>query len=200
MLVLLIPILAALAAAALRVGSLVGLQRLRIDWWPLAIGSIAVQLALFNPPIDRQAWALEWGPWIWVGCLIAMLAVLIRNGLSTQLGRGAFRLAALGIALNLFVVVVNGGYMPQSPEARLVARGTPLVDPGGPPQLRNVTPSNPDTRFAWLGDVIAQPAWLPTANVMSIGDLVLSMALGIWVYRLGGTRLAPQVRRQPADS
>lgn len=199
MLILLLPILA-LGSAALRVRSLVGLQCLRLEWWPLALGSIAVQLVLFGPPIDRQPWALVWGPWIWVGCLSAMLAVLIRNGLSAQPGRVALGVAAFGIALNLFVVLANDGHMPQSPEARLAARGVPLIEPGAPPQLRNVAPSGPDTRFAWLGDVIAQPSWLPSANVVSIGDLVLSMALSVWVFRVVAAEQSPQVSKQPADS
>ena len=197
---LLLPVLVVLVLSISRIGSVAGLQRLRLEWWPLALGSIAVQLVLFDPPIDRQAWALVWGPWIWVGCLIAMLTVLIRNGLTAQPGRGALRLAALGIGLNLLVVVANGGYMPQSPEARLAARGVPLIAPGAPPQLRNVAPSGPESRFAWLGDVIAQPAWLPTANVVSIGDLILSTAISIWIFRVVAAGRSPQVRRQLADS
>jgi hypothetical protein len=199
MLILLTPIFA-LGAAALRVRSLAALQELRLEWWPLALGSIAVQLVLFDPPINRQPWALVWGPWIWVGCLSAMLTVLIRNGLSSQPGRTALALAALGIGLNLFVVVANDGYMPQSPEARLAARGVPLIEPGAPLQLRNVTPSGPDTRFPWLGDVIAQPAWLPTANVVSVGDLLLSTALSVWVLQVVAARRSTQVSKQPADS
>src|SRR2546430_16390514 len=98
MLTLLIPVFAASAAGWLRVGSVAGLQRQRIDWWPLALGSIAVQLALFNPPVDRQPWALDWGPWIWIGSLLVLVAVLARNAVSNPAGRGAFRLAALGVA------------------------------------------------------------------------------------------------------
>src|SRR5579859_6312041 len=150
MLGLLIPVVLTSAVGALWVGSWAGLQRLRVLWWPLALGSIAVELVLHNPPVDRQSWALAWGPWIWVACLGAMLAVLVRNGLSNDLARGAFRLAALGVAVNLFVVLANGGFMPQSAEARLAARGVPLVTPGAMPQLRNVVLTGPDTQFIWL--------------------------------------------------
>src|SRR5712691_11804496 len=123
---LLIPVLVTGIVAALWVGSLAGLQRIRIYWWPLALGSIAVQLVLFGPAFDRLPWALHWGPWIWVATLAALLATLVRNAISSQTARGALQLGALGVALNLFVVVANGGYMPQSPEARLAARGISL--------------------------------------------------------------------------
>jgi hypothetical protein len=162
--------------------STAGLQRTRVHWWPLAVGSIAVQLVLYNPPVDQQPWALLWGQWVWVASLLVLAAVCIRNGLLKVPARAAFFLAALGICLNIFVVVANGGFMPQSPEARLAARGIPLVDEGAAPRLRNVVPAGPDTRFLWLGDVIPQPRWLPTANVVSVGDLVLSAALAWWAF------------------
>jgi hypothetical protein len=181
---LLLPLILTSVAGSLWAGSTAGLQRTRVQWWPLAVGSIAVQLVLYNPPIDGQAWALTWGPWIWVASLIGLLAVCIRNGLFKEPGRGAFRMAALGICLNILVVVANGGFMPQSPEARMMVRGIPLVAEDTPHKLRNVVPSGPDTRLVWLSDIIPQPRWLPTANVVSIGDLVLSAALALWALQV----------------
>lgn len=197
---LMIPVVVASVAGALLVGSTAGLQRLRVQWWPLALGSIAVQLILYNPPVDHEAWAFTWGPWIWVASLLGLLAVCIRNALFTEPARSAFRLAAFSVGLNLLVVVANGGYMPQSPEARMAVRGIPLVTEGAPQQLHNVAPSGPETRFAWLGDVIPQPTWLPTANVVSVGDLLLSMALAWWAFQIVTSARQTQVRRRPADS
>jgi hypothetical protein len=197
---LLLPLVLAAVAGALWVGTTAGLRRVRVEWWPLALGSIAVQLVLYNPPVDRQPWALTWGPWVWVGCLTCLLVVCIRNGLVKGPSRSAFRLAALAVALNLFVVLANGGYMPQSPEARLAVRGIPLIADGAPAQLRNVVPSGPDTHFAWLTDVIPQPTWLPTANVVSVGDVVLSIALAWWAFQMLASVPRTQVRRRPTDS
>ena len=197
---LLIPVLLSSVTAALRVGLAAGLQRQRINWWQLAVASIALHLVLFNPPIAPQAWALVWGPWIWIGSLLAFLAVLLYNAATNSTGRGAFRLAAFGVALNVVVVVANGGYMPQSPSARLAVRGTPLLVSGAAPQLRNVAPSGTDTRLAWLGDVLAEPAWLPTANVVSIGDVVLSVAMAWWAFQAITKVSHPQVWRRLADS
>jgi len=200
MLGLLIPMLLTSVMGTLRVGSAAGLQRQRIYWWPLALGAIGIQLILFNPPVDRQAWALVWGPWIWVGSLVALLVVLVRNAMENPRGRGAFRLAALGVALNLLVIIANGGYMPQLPSARLAVRGTPVAVLGAAPQLRNIVPSDSDTRLAWLGDVLAQPAWLPKANVVSIGDILLSVALAWWAFRAITSVGPTQVWRRTADS
>jgi len=188
---LLLPIILTSVIGALWVGSTAGLQRIRVQWWPLAVGSIVVQLVLYNPPVDQQPWAMTFGPWIWVTSLIGFLAVCVRNGLLKEPARAAFCLAALGISLNIFVVVANGGYMPQSPEARMAARGIPLVAEGAPARLRNVAPLSSDSRFTVLADIIPQPRWLPTANVVSIGDLLLSAALAWWALQmLAATRPA----------
>jgi hypothetical protein len=197
---LLLPLVLASIGGALWVGSIAGLRRARVEWWPLALGSIAVQLVLYNPPVDRLPWALTWGPWVWVACLSGLLVVCVRNGLVKGPSSGAFRLAAVAVALNLCVVLANGGYMPQSPEARLEVRGIPLIAEGAPAQLRNVVPSGPETRFTWLTDVIPQPTWLPTANVVSIGDVVLSIALALWAFQMLTSVPRTQVRRRPTDS
>jgi hypothetical protein len=197
---LLIPVVLASTVGALWVGSLAGLQRFRILWWQLALGPIAVLLVLHNPPWNQQTWALAWGPGIWVACLISIWLVLLRNGVSNDSARVAFRVAALGVGLNLFVVLANGGFMPQSAEARLAARGTPLVAEGSAPQLRTVSQAGPESRLAWLGDVVAQPSWMPMANVTSIGDLVLSTALALWAFQTITAGRRPQVRRPAADS
>jgi hypothetical protein len=193
--------LAILLALALG-GSFAGWADLRVRWWPAAIGAFAVQLVLHNPPLDQQPWALVWGPWIWVMSLLVMLGVLCRNGAAAGRSRLPWQGAALGVALNLAVVVANGGYMPQSAEARSVTRGvahTSEQETSG--HLRNVTPIGPETRLAWLGDVIPQPAWLPRANVVSLGDLLLSAGLGWWAFQITALAPRPRVRRaQPLEA
>jgi hypothetical protein len=126
--------------------------------------------------------------------------VCIRNAVVKGPTSGAFRLAALAVGLNLLVVLANGGYMPQSPEARLAVRGSPLIAEGAPAQLRNVVPSGPATRLAWLTDVIPQPTWLPTANVVSVGDVVLSFALAWWAFQMLAAVPRTKVRRRPTES
>ena len=192
---LLLPLLIGSTIGALRSRSLAGLERARVAWWPLAMASLGVQLVLFNPPIDRQPWAISWGPWIWVGCLFAMLAVLVRNTLRDGPQRKAWCLAALGVAANLAVVVTNSGAMPQSAEARLAARGRPLIVDGAAAQLRNVAPAGPETRLGWLGDVIPQPAWMPLANVVSVGDLLMTAALAWWAYGVFAAGAAARPRQ-----
>lgn len=188
MVTLLFPAILAGVGAAMWAGSLAGLERLRIAWWPLGLGSLALQLVIHNVPFNQQAWALVWGPPLWVICLVATLAMLLRNALRPGLTRLAWQLAALGIGLNLLVVVANGGFMPQSASARLEVRGATLPADANVAELYNVTPISSDTRLAWLGDVIAEPRWLPKANVVSVGDVVLSLGMAGLAFLTIGRR------------
>jgi len=47
----------------------------------------------------------------------------------------------------------------------------------------------PGATFAFLGDNLATPSWLPFANVLSIGDLLIGLGAAAW--------LATTMRRSP---
>jgi hypothetical protein len=93
------------------------------------------------------------------------------------------------VGLNLLVVFANAGYMPQSPEARLEVRGAPAQSVTES-RLRNVLPMTDSTQLGVLGDVIPEPGWLPNANVISIGDLLLGTGLAVWAFNVTRRRRA----------
>ncbi len=188
---LLIPVLLALVAGLALGGSLAGWSEVRLRFWPAALTSLLVLLILFNPPLDRQAWAIHWGPWVFVGTHLVLCGVLFSNAVaqSNIATRVAFGLAALGVALNLVVIVANGGYMPQSAEAHRAVWGFDrAVEQGQPTQLKNTIVMTADTRVAFLGDVIAQPSWWPKANVVSVGDLALAAGLAALAFQVTTSR------------
>ena len=92
-------------------------------------------------------------------------------------------LVAVGAGCNLAAIVANGGWMPADPRA--------LASIGGAP----AGPSNsivvPDPALAPLTDLFVLPAWLPFANVFSIGDVL--MAIGI------AATIASAMRRTPIN-
>jgi hypothetical protein len=179
MLGLVAPAAIALAIALVMGGSLRGLLDARFRLWPLIGAAFAIELALYNPPIDGQPWARTIGPWLWIVLRVVIVSVLVLNGWSASRAAWAWRIAALGVALNAVVIVVNGGYMPQSPEAAISVWGASQIDPA---RLQNVSLMGPDTRLAWLGDVFAEPTWLPRRNVVSIGDVLLAGGTAWWVF------------------
>jgi hypothetical protein len=190
MLGLIVPALSALLAALVLGGSLDHWSRLRVRWWPLALFALGVQVPLYSPPFDSWPVVVAAGPALGVVTTALILVLLVRN--ATGLTRAACLLAALGVALNLTVIIANGGWMPrfQPVAARLTADGYARVS--------NTAPVATETRLAWLGDSIEQPAWLPLANVVSPGDLLLSFGAAWWAF--AATRPARRTLRPEGDA
>jgi hypothetical protein len=185
MICLILPVILATLLALARGGTLAGWARRRVRWAPAILAAFAVQLLVYSPPLDGLPWVVAWGNWVWVASLIAVAAALLGNGLAGDAPRGAWLAAALGVALNVLVVAANGGQMPRvEPAASGVtpAGVAPPAAAAAPARLTNVAPATAETRLAWLGDVIAQPAWLPLANVVSVGDLLLAGGAAWWAF------------------
>ncbi len=194
---LLAPSAFAIALALLLGGALGHWATLRIHWWGVAVISFGFLLLLHNPPLERQPWAIQVGPLLWTLTLLVFLLVVIRNAWSARgYRRAALAVAAFGVALNTLVVAANGGFMPQSGEAYAAARGyaRDWDESAAEMRLRNVKPMQDDTALAFLGDTIPQPAWLPKANVVSPGDLLLAFGLASWSFTVT-LPLGPRRRR-----
>jgi hypothetical protein len=160
---------------------------LYVRWWPAALGAFCVELALYNPPVDQQPWAVQIGPWIWVAARCVIIGVAVHNTRVSGLLVPAWLVATAGLGLNTLVIAANNGHMPQSTEAAIQVWGAERVAAQrAEPRLHNVAPIDQYTRLAWLGDVIAQPSWLPRPNVISIGDILLALGVAAWTRRALG--------------
>lgn len=176
----LLPVFGGAAVGLIAGGSLRGLSR-PIAWWPLGLASIVFQLMLARISIADQPWLGSHGHWLWAAALGATLVVLLRN---CQLAAGARRLpwqvAALGVGLNLLVIVANGGYMPVSQAAlEQTGQSAELAARTG---FRRDVPLDGNTRLWWLADILTDPTWLPRPTVASIGDRLLGLGLAGWAF------------------
>jgi hypothetical protein len=152
-------------------------------WWGLVVAAFAVELVLYNPPVDSTPLARTYGPWVWMVTRFALLTAVLRNARFRGAWSRACLVMALGMTLNTAVIVANGGYMPQSLAAAEAVWGPDVVraraDSG---QLQNTRPIDADSRLTWLGDTLPEPAWLPRPNVLSIGDVVLALGMAGWIF------------------
>jgi hypothetical protein len=173
------------------------LSELRLRWWPLAIIGLVLQLV----PVPSMSGQLD--HWLAVGLLVASYMVLLIF-VVMNIKLPGFPLIALGFALNLLVISVNGG-MPVTEDAihdaygrRSSAEVTRLRQRGGAKHHL----ARDDDVFLPLADVI--PVGAPFHQVLSVGDLVF-MAGVFWViaagtkgaagrHRLGATRGSPASR------
>jgi hypothetical protein len=181
MLGLIVPLTVAVLLGVVFGGAFSRWSAVRVRWAPLAATCLFAQVALFTPPLDTLPAIMASGPWLYLLTLAGVLAVLLANARLANASLLPLTLAALGVALNVVVIVANGGYMPRSDDAAAALGMLPTAQLRGE-RLVNVASIGDQTRLAWLGDVIAQPRWLPLANVVSVGDLLLAGGLAWWAF------------------
>ena len=161
-------------ALGLAVGFLIGgrpdgLAGLHFRWPWLFVGGLLVQVVLFSGPVSERIGDV--GPWIYVGSTATVFLAILANR-AVQ----GMPIVAVGAASNVVAIVANGGYMPASPGA-MAALGQ--VDPTVYSNSSII--ANPS--LAPLTDIFALPAWLPYANVFSLGDVVIGLGVVAVIVR-----------------
>src|SRR5438270_10692495 len=112
MFALAVPAIAATVFALARGGSLSGWSQQPVRWSQLAIVALAIQIPLYSAPLGDWLPVAALGPLATVLTTALVLAMSLRNASGPT--RPACLIAAAGVALNLIVIVVNGGWMPRA--------------------------------------------------------------------------------------
>jgi uncharacterized protein DUF5317 len=172
---------------AIPLGILVGLARgghighlaeLRFAWAPLAIAGLVAQVALFSEPVGAMVG--QAGPALYVASSVVVLAFVLRNRRLAGL-----KLVALGALSNLAAILANGGYMPADPAALAAAGFGPTTG-----YSNSIVTNRP--ALAPLTDIFALPAWMPLANVFSIGDVLIGLGIVVAIAAGMARRTAPE--------
>lgn len=135
----------------------------RLAW--LAIAGFATQIVLFSGPVSARIG--DAGPLLYVASTAMVLAAVVAN-----VRIPGMALVALGAALNLAAIVANGGYMPASPAAAAAIGRDPITG-----YSNSVVIASPALEI--LTDIIALPPWLPFANIISIGDVLIGTGIAV---------------------
>ena len=158
-------------------GRLDALSRFRFRWGGLAVAGLLVQVVLFTEAGDRLAGG--YGPALYVLSTLAVFVAVLRN-----IRLPGMPIVALGAIANLAAITANGGFMPASATALATAG---LDGPGS--HTNSVVLKNPALEV--LTDIFAIPAWLPLANVFSVGDVLIGVGIVIVIAA---------AMRRPAES
>jgi hypothetical protein len=123
------------------------------------------QLLLFSTSVGNTLG--DGAPAAYIASNIVVLVAVWRN-----LDIPGLALVLVGGAANLVAIVVNGGYMPVSPDA-VAAMGRLPKEGYSNSRLVDGVVLGP------LTDIFAMPTWIPLANVFSIGDALIGMGAAI---------------------
>ena len=144
-----------------------GLAGLQLRWSWIILAGLVTQVVLFSAPVIERIGAF--GPPIYVASTVVVVGAILAN----RAIRGML-VVATGAASNLAAIVSNGGYMPADPGA-MAALGK--YDP----TVYSNSAVLADPALAPLTDLFALPAWLPFANVFSIGDVIIGCGVALTI-------------------
>ena len=158
--------------AGLAVGQILGgragaVADLRIRWIPVVLLGLVVQVMLFSGPVSDRVG--DFGPALYVGSTALVFSAVVRN-----YSLPGVPLVVVGAAANLAAIIANGGYMPASPGA-IASIGHAVSTT----YSNSIVVSRPVLEP--LTDIFALPRWVPFTNVFSIGDVFISVGVGVVV-------------------
>ena len=162
-------------------GNLSNLARLKFRWPLLLVGAVALRYVVIFSPLSR----VDGAQYVYAASLTVIVLWTIWH---LRLLPGVW-LVTLGAALNLIVVVANGGRMPV--DATLAARqlGGILAERG---HIGQYAVMGPDTHLGFLGDWVSLG---PLPEAYSPGDVLIAMGIAlvilISIHRLPDSEVVP---------
>ena len=120
---------------------------------------------------------LSYSPYIIVVSYFLLIYASIYN-----LKVPGFKYIILGLLLNAFVIILNGGSMPVLLKQGIIENlsRTNFLDSG----TRGIhSLMNDNTLFAFLGDVISIPKPFPDTSIISVGDIMILVGLFILIQK-----------------
>jgi hypothetical protein len=152
------------------------LTHVQVRWGWLAPLAFLVQAYLIFFPAERAGDLLSPRSLLLVASHILLFVLIWQNR-----RLGGIKIIGIGLLLNLLVMVVNGGFMPITPET-LVQIGYD----GNASQLetgyivgrtKNVVMAQGEARLWFLSDLVVIPKPFPIPTALSVGDLFIVMGV-----------------------
>jgi hypothetical protein len=181
---MLLPLVIAVAVRAYHRQSLLRLLQLRMRWPVLLWAAAAVHLLRFQNPRWLPAWAAYRNGSILIALcwLFGAAWVLVNRRSWTGPARTALAVIFVGFTLNITVILANAGQMPFSaPAARLAGMPESLLRQ----RFVGHTALDDGHHLRWFSDVIPLPV---LHKVVSLGDLVMLAGIAAVLIAAPGPR------------
>ena len=155
----------------------------------LAFAAVALQVAAFPSGVLPWTTPLVVAKVLWLSSYVLLVSFLVLN----RKLRG-IPVVAAGVACNLCAVLANGGLMPVLKSA--------LTASGGHYDLHNNSIQLGHPHLALLVDRWGAPAWVPLANVFSVGDVLIAIGVSLAIVAaMRGRRSAePDLQAGPVTA
>lgn len=164
----------ALGVAVARGGRISNLANIRFRWIYLLTLPLLIQIVLFSPLAGLLGLQAQSFPSLYILSMgIAALVVWANRTLP------GFQWLLAGLFSNVIVILANGGYMPVWMTAREWVGQSSFSG-----VHNNIVEMTSNTPLWFLGDIIPVPPPIPFANVLSFGDVLISLGAVWFIQRV----------------
>lgn len=141
--------------------------------WLACLAFLPQWLAFFFPPA-RRYFSDNLASAVLVASQVLLLVFVWLNR-----SLPGFRWIGLGLSLNLLVILLNGGWMPTSPEILQVLvperQAETWVVGQRLGESKDILLPREDTRMWWLSDQLVLPEVIPYRVAFSVGDVLIAL-------------------------
>jgi len=155
------------------------LRAIKVKYGWLVFVAVLPQIIIFQiPAIGRQV------PDGVVSVILVFSQVLLLGFAAVNIAKPGFWLLGLGSFANFLVILINGGWMPISPD--IVRQIVPTLpnDLSWVGRRLGLTKdwiyADHDIHLPWLSDRFTLPDWSPYQVAFSVGDVLIAMG-AIWL-------------------
>ena len=161
----------------LRGGELNKLANISIEGVLLFAIALFLRVGVWAAELLGFSGMLRYSPHLIIISYLLLIFVSLQN-----IKLPGFKYIILGLLLNAFVIILNGGRMPVLIKQGLIGNinsgGFPNIENGGLHYLMDNS-----TLFAFLGDVISLPWPFPANQLLSVGDIIILVGLFILIQK-----------------
>jgi len=194
--ILLLVLAISIVIAIVRGGKLSRLASLPLRWPALPLLAFALQIVVIYFPSSGGQGLSSLHTAMLVGSYLILLLAIWMN---RRLPGMAF--IALGLLLNLAVMLANGGYMPITPDTvQRIGHGDHVVVTGTTARVghsKDVVLPKEQTHLWFLSDVFPLPPPFPLPSAFSLGDVFTAVGGFLIVQRALLGPASPRARSQP---
>ena len=156
----------------------------RLGWLWLVLLGFGLQFFAIYLPLTRGFF-----PDRLVGTLLVISQAILLAFCLLNIRRPGMGLLTTGLALNLAVIVLNGGLMPlpvETARALLPPPNFAQLEVGAPlgPGSKDILLPESSIRLPWLADRFASPAVFDRLFVFSIGDVLVALGVSVLLAQI----------------
>jgi len=173
----LIIVIFSIIIALLRGGEMEKLSHISIDGVYIFATALLLRVLIWMFEVLGFSLLSQYSSILLIASYLLLVFISLKN-----INLPGFKYITLGLILNSFVIIVNGGKMPVivNQQANQFLNHTNLLG-NGQNLIHTLRDSN--TLFAFLGDVIMLPKPLPDTSILSVGDIMIFVGLFVLIQK-----------------